>query len=142
MKTKTELLTELQLDYDETGYFYRSCRYYNVLISTIGDIKVEVEVKDYSGDTWLLLEKDGKFGYLSYGWGSCSGCDRLQACETPEDIMQLRDYLDSSVKWFDDASEALSFINNHDWVGDYGAYYEEEQATFVFAAKQFLSNIK
>lgn len=33
----------------------------------------------YQGDAWALVEYDGKRGWVTYSFGSCSGCDSYEA---------------------------------------------------------------
>jgi hypothetical protein len=92
---------------------------YGPMIDAMGIILVQSEDGSSQGDTRVLLEKDGKFGYLCFGWGSCSGCDALQACSNWDDVQELYDSLASQVKWFDGAREALEWFKTHDWESDY-----------------------
>lgn len=75
---------------------------------------------DYQGDTLVLFRDDtGKYGYLEFGWGSCSGCDALQSCETLKEISDLMQSLYDGIKWFDTVQEAQKFFETHDWEGDW-----------------------
>lgn len=71
---------------------------------------------DYSGDSVILFRRpsDGAFGILEYGWGSCSGCDALQGCDTVEEVNDLRDSLFESIKWFDSATACLEYVKSKD----------------------------
>ena len=51
---------------------------YQPIINHIGKVLVQEDDEDYQGDTFVLLEKDSKYGFLNIGWGSCSGCDAVQ----------------------------------------------------------------
>ena len=45
-----------------------------------GEVLVQIEEDDYQGDTWVVYHHPGAGPrFLTFGWGSCSGCDRLQA---------------------------------------------------------------
>jgi hypothetical protein len=97
---------------------------YQPIIDSFGTVFVQVDDADYQGDTRVLYRADNTYGYLCFGWGSCSGCDALQACDTIEQVDELIDQLRGQIKWFVDRQEALSFFRSHDWKGDYS--YSQE----------------
>jgi len=121
---------------------------YDQIIARFGDVVIKVEDDDYQGDTRVLYRhwhwKDGRdvqrIGYLRFGWGSCSGCDALQACTSEEEVEDLINELRSSIKWFDSKEEALEFFENHDWKGDY-SYRMKGQLAFVNAVKAYLKGM-
>ncbi len=92
---------------------------YSEIISKIGTVLVESWDDDYQGDTFALIEKDGRYGYLCFGWGSCSGCDALAACTTLSDLQDLCNGLESSVQWFDSKDEIRKWIEERDWEGQF-----------------------
>lgn len=99
---------------------------YEDLYKQFGTPLVEVDIGSWQGDTLVVLENEGKYGYLTFGWGSCSGCDALQACENFDDLQELSDYLESSIQWFDSKEELKKWVNNHDWKGDYFSYSDKD----------------
>ena len=64
---------------------------YEQLIESIG-IQIIVSVSDdgWQGDTRLLFYEEDKYGFLVFGWGSCSGCDALQACQSKKEVLTVR----------------------------------------------------
>lgn len=92
---------------------------YSDLIAKFGEILVSVDIGTYQGNTLVALKKEDKYGYLQFGWGSCSGCDALQGCENYDNLQELVDYLESSIKWFDSKEELKSWGKEHDWDGDW-----------------------
>jgi hypothetical protein len=120
---------------DEYHYFSG----YNGLLGLIGDILLQVDDHDYQGDSRLIYQRAGDYGLLIFGWGSCSGCDALQACDTIEEVHQLGERLENSVQWMP-AKELLEYFNKHDWEGDY-SYHDEETKEFVEKAKVLLEGI-
>ena len=92
---------------------------YDALVSKFGEVLISCDIGTYQGDTLVVLKKDDKYGYLQFGWGSCSYCDALQGCKNYEDLQELVDYLESSIKWFDSKEELKSWGEEHDWVGDW-----------------------
>ena len=77
---------------------------------------------------------------LSLGWGSCSGCDALQACSTISEVQDLMDNLQNSIMWFFDSAEALEFFEEHDWEGDY-SWHIKEQHEFIDKSIEILKNL-
>ena len=116
MKTAKEL-------YGEDG---RGVSDYQPMLQEFGRIMLQVDDHDYQGDSRVLYsaydygKRKTRIGYLNFGWGSCSGCDSLQACGSTEEIQKLMDDLYASIKWFDEESDALAYFKQHDWKGDYG----------------------
>lgn len=112
---------------------------YQPMIAAFGNIAVQVDDHNYQGDTRVLYDNDGKIGHLIFGWGSCSGCDALQACRTVEEVQKLCDELQDDIKWFDTATEALEWFSTHDWEGDY-SWWEDETKKYVELAIEYLRN--
>jgi hypothetical protein len=115
---------------------------YTPIIDAFGDVVLRIDSDGYQGDTWVLYEEwqGGRFykiGYLEFGWGSCSGCDALQACNSFDDLHELVNELYQSIIWFDDAKSALDWFRNHDWEGDWSANNLAKR-TFVSMAKVYL----
>ena len=103
---------------------------YQPIIDDLGSILLQVDDEDYQGDSRVLIQKDEKYGILIFGWGSCSGCDALQACESVSELDELIEQIQSSVKWFDNSAECLHYFQNHDWQGDY-SWHREETKKFI-----------
>ena len=133
MKTAAELYP----DFVGRDSFYGP-ESYQPIIDDLGTVVLQVDDSDYQGDSRILYRDGERWGYLQFGWGSCSGCDALQACTGMGDIDGLIAGLRSSVKWYDTAGECLEYFNTHDWSGDYSAH-AEEQADFIHRAKELLA---
>lgn len=108
---------------------------YNPLLESMGyQILIKKDEGGYQGDSFVLFydesgdhgEYDGmdQYGILVFGWGSCSGCDALQACNYYKDIEKLRDELNDSIRW-DSASSQLRYFQEHDWDGDWSRDSQE-----------------
>ena len=52
---------------------------------------------------------------MIFGWGSCSGCDALQGCDSLDDIIDLRNDFARSVVWFDSVEASVRHIFSKDW---------------------------
>jgi len=112
------------------GTYFETIYDYEPIVKSFGDVLVQVDDEDYSGDTRVLLHKDGRYGFLNFGWGSCSGCDGLQACSSYEEIDELIEELENDIKWFDTLIEATAYIiNDQERQGSY-YYHENEWAQF------------
>lgn len=53
----------------------------------------------YQGDYAVIVKKDGLLGFVVIGYGSCSGCDSLEACDTQEDYDSLMSSVLKSISW-------------------------------------------
>ena len=104
---------------------------YQPIINHIGKVLVQEDDEDYQGDTFVLLEKDSKYGFLNIGWGSCSGCDALQGCETLTELESLIESIIDEVKWFDTLDSCLEYIasekRGYDYFGETSSYSKFQQ---------------
>jgi len=119
---------------------YFSAYSYQPMIDSFGKVLIQVDDNDYQGDTRVLLEKANSIGLIIFGWGSCSGCDALQGCENMDDLQKLYDSMESSVKWFASAEQALCYFEDHDWEGDY-SWHNKETRVFVSKSKDVLAKM-
>ena len=73
----------------------------------VADIVVKEDEGSYQGSTLIICE-DGKqrYYYYLYGWGSCSGCDVLQASEGKEEAL-ISDYTPVQLK---DARSTIEYM--------------------------------
>lgn len=83
---------------------------YRDIVETFGEIIVETEWGSYQGDSIYLIRADDKYGVLTFGWGSCSGCDALEACDSQSDVDSLRDDLERGIRWFDTLAEVTGYV--------------------------------
>jgi hypothetical protein len=140
MKPIAEVYPQYIAEFEEDGSFYGPGDYGPMLDSFGYETLLQVDDHDYQGDSRLLYKDGGRIGYLNFGWGSCSGCDSLQACSSPSDLEELQQRLFNSITWFDSAAEALAWFNEHDWEGDY-SWNQDEQTEFVTRAKEILGQL-
>ena len=114
---------------------------YSPIEVAFGNIVVQEVAGSYQGDNFNFYDAgDGKFFYLTFGWGSCSGCDWLQACNSWEEVQELVDSLWESTVWFADAQDALDWFEKHDWEGDW-SWHTEEVHNFVKSVKEHLAQV-
>jgi hypothetical protein len=108
--------------------FHGPCEY-GPLLGSLGEIAIQVDDNNYQGDSRVLYRgSDGRWGVLLFGWGSCSGCDALQCCDTYEDLEKLRQGLVESVQW-GTAAETAAYLRGKDWRASYMS--RDENARFV-----------
>lgn len=109
---------------------------YNPLLQSYGyDIILQVDDQGYEGDTRVIFRDGNRYGLLIFGWGSCSGCDALQACTTLQEVEELRKHLHDKIKW-GTAAELLEYIENKDWELEWS--WGETTKKFLEKAKQIL----
>ncbi len=136
MKPIGEVYAEHAKDYSD-GSFYGPSDYMPMLESMGHEILLKVDDRDYQGDSRIVFKDGERYGIWIFGWGSCSGCDALQGCESMDEVDELRTRLCDQVKWFDSKEECLKYVNTHDWEGDY-SWHQEETREFVSEAKKIL----
>jgi hypothetical protein len=113
---------------------------YRPLLESFGyEILLQVDDGDYQGDSRLILRDGGRYGLLIFGWGSCSGCDSLQACCSFKDIEELRDQLHKDIIWKDSREEMLQFVRVRDWETQY-SWHADETKEFVEKALAMLAS--
>ena len=110
---------------------------YQAIIEAMGEVLIQVDDSDYQGDTRVLLKGDRGYGFLIFGWGSCTGCDALQGCSSWDEVQDLADDLESDVKWFDslDALKAWWTMKDHalEWYGSQKETKDFEQKLMAYS---------
>lgn len=78
MKTILEALKERNKGWEKDTYWYCYADYEDAFADC--ERLVFKAVGSYQGDYFVLVKgPDGQYGFLVIGYGSCSGCDGLQA---------------------------------------------------------------
>lgn len=81
----------------EFGYYAGG---YSSLVEAMpGEVALWVTGGSYQGDHYVLLKQHDLYGYLSIGYGSCSGCDALESCESFAEVKHLYEELMSDIVW-------------------------------------------
>jgi hypothetical protein len=101
----------------ERSYFDSPYDYRPMVESMAEEVLLEVKENNYSGYSRFLLKDKDRYGYLMFGWGSCSGCDALLACRDYEQIHKLRKELYKDIRW-ETKENLLKWMKKHDWQGD------------------------
>jgi len=103
-----------------------------------GEVVLQVDDNDYQGDSRVLFRsKDGFFGLLFFGWGSCSGCDWLQGCSSWKELQELFNSMWKDIVWYENAQGCLDYINQKDWDLD-SAFHRSETKEFLDKAVEEL----
>lgn len=111
---------------------------YWTIVQHIGEVALNIDKGDYQGDSYVLF-KSPKWGFLAFGWGSCSGCDAFEACDNHEDLQSLIESMVASVRWFDSPKEALEWFDSKDWKTEWMGY-KEELKEVISEMKAFLAD--
>lgn len=112
---------------------------YNPMIQSFGQVLLQVDDADYQGDTRVLLKNENKYGILIFGWGSCSGCDALQACSNYEELADLYVGMWNRIRW-NTPENVLKYLKEHDWEADF-AWWQDETKEFVKESIKILEQV-
>lgn len=113
---------------DNPNFFWVSCNY-SPLLEAIGTIVVRVDDGYYQGDTRVLFRDGDRWGLLLLGWGSCSGCDALQACSSYEELQELCERVEDQVQW-GTCEETIARLRSKDWEAE-ATFRSKETTEFV-----------
>lgn len=64
------------------------------------------------------------YGFLTFGWGSCSGCDASLACGSFDRVMTLLHTLKESIIW-KTKEDMLEYFKTKDWSLDHYGEVDE-----------------
>lgn len=111
-------------------YYYRGS--WETLVSEWGYEIIDSRFcGDYHGDYVALLDDGLRLGLAVVGYGSCSGCDALQACESPEEVAGLSEGVRSDVRWFATPAEFAAYVEDRTDTGTDWYWYEREINEFL-----------
>lgn len=127
MKIAEQLYPEAM---SRNGYWYGASSY-TPIVEYIGNPIIEVIENDYQGTSFFLLKNGGKYGVLTFGWGSCSGCDALQGCNSYQEIDDLIEQMVNSVDWFGSFEDMQAWVNDDDNQQYNSRYHTNEWGQFV-----------
>lgn len=97
---------------------------YQPIIESFGPILVQVDQNDYQGDSYVVYGNswDAPIRYLVFGWGSCSGCDALQGCNSYEEVDRLIDSMRLKIRDFASVSAFRDYyrqsMSGYEWYVD------------------------
>jgi hypothetical protein len=137
MKPINEVYPDEAKEEAKRAYFYGPSDYAPLLESFGFNIPLKVDDDYFQGDSRLILKDGDRYGILIFGWGSCSGCDALQACNSMLEIDQLRTELLGQIQWFESKAACLEWVNKHKWDLDH-SWHADETKRFIEQAKELL----
>ncbi|GAA2322029.1 hypothetical protein GCM10010149_88930 [Nonomuraea roseoviolacea subsp. roseoviolacea] len=125
-------------------------RYYSYddLVASM-DVEVvhEGHEQNYQGDSHYIVREDGRCGYMTFGWGSCGGCDALQACmdygsdeSTLRSVTELRDEIYNQIHWEETPAKLFAYMADKDWRLDW-RYHAQDFRVFLAEALTKLSDV-
>jgi hypothetical protein len=125
----------------EDGYgLEENLGYYGLIESCGLKIESSASLGDYQGDLFFLIRdpETGLWAFGRTGYGSCSGCDAWEACESLQDYEGLRNSLVDGLIWKTTA-EMLVWFSTKDWTGEYWGADDPEFSTWVEKVKEILT---
>ena len=111
---------------------------YKDIVDRIGPVLTELSNDYYSGDTFVIYGEswDGEVAYLNFGWGSCSGCDALQACTELDEADKVIAALYAEIKHFENVHKLYDYLS--DEKANRWEYFNSEYKKLVLEVEQHL----
>lgn len=122
----TELPPYVRREVWPEGREHRSITYETIVASWGYEVLAFTVTGSYQGDQEVLLRDGDRYGFLMIGYGSCSGCDALEAI-VPWDLKRSTDFtevdrfvedLRNEIEWHDSAAQLANaltvYANNPD----------------------------
>ena len=130
--------TPIQEQFPQMDYEWRtfSSVSWEDLIRSFGyTVHVTHRFDSYSGDGIAIMGNGEQLGILVFGYGSCSGCDALEACNTYERLDELRQSLHNKIKWYDTDSlpEAIAAFLMHAYITNQWYWHDNEIKKQLFS---------
>jgi len=111
------------------------------LVGSFADVALCVQEGDYQGDYFMLVRSARGWGFVSIGYGSCSGCDAVTAAaEEPsfDGLETLRDALRRDVQWQPTAADLAAWLRARDWSTEWNADRIDGEEKFLTNALALL----
>lgn len=126
--------------YPDFGEYFGAWDYKPLLESFDYEILLQVDDDDYQGDSRILFKNDDMFGVLIFGWGSCSGCDALQACSSLEEVDDLRKNLFNGIVW-ENKNDMIKYLSDNEIQELKYSYHQQETQEFLLKAVTLLKEL-
>ena len=89
---------------------------YGAMVASWGYEILDMEpFGEYHGDYAVLLQDGNRYGWLTFGYGSCSGCDTMEYLDygggTEKEYIEFAEQVRNEIKW--DSARGLA-----DWLSD------------------------
>jgi hypothetical protein len=97
--------------------------------------------RDYQGDTWVLARRGGRFAFLNFSWGSCSGCDALEAAGgSIKELTELRNRLYGQIRWFETEAELWNWVDDDSFHPTQAYFHRSDFRTFLTEVRDALGS--
>ena len=73
---------------------------YRPIIGILGKELAKSFSEDLDGFCFVAYDGGSEIGILEFAFGCCKGCDRLNACESYEEVDFLIDQMRQSIQWY------------------------------------------
>lgn len=134
-RVELEVKTEQWFDDEEPQFCAWEYDYADLLNTIHPDLRWTVCALEfnYQGDYFYFGELGDKYYYVVVGYGSCSGCDALQACDSYEELLQLRERIAQNIREFNSLEDFQQWFEEH---GEDQWYDTSEITNFINMMKQ------
>lgn len=110
------------------------------------DTHLWADERDYQGDSWAIItsgDYNKTYGFLCFGWGSCSGCDALEDAQSDDEpersqkMAAVATSLAGKVHWEESQEDLWRWLAEKDFSTE---FYDdkEEFKTFLCDALELL----
>lgn len=115
------------------GYCYE----HSAVIAALGYAVLSESVGDdgYQGDIVVILRDGDRYGFVVDGYGSCSGCDALYACEDEASVLEYMRQADASIEWASSLPELHTTVEQRAHEGN--RYWVHEKSLMRAIAEVF-----
>jgi hypothetical protein len=96
-----------------TYEYYSAPMSYDEIVATQGEIIKDWIIGSWQGDYVYLLKSGDKYAFTVIGYGSCSGCDALEGCESDEEFNELKEDIVNSIVW-GTKQDVLDYVTNQE----------------------------
>lgn len=84
---------------------------YTSVVETFGyEIVLSERLGSWQGDIVFVLKNEDRVGFLVVGYGSCAGCDVLEAIRTMDGLKSFALGLHSNIKWFQSLTDLQQWL--------------------------------
>lgn len=108
-------MTEGDWRFGDDDYFdrYPSAEYHDLYESKGLTVELSDFFGSYQGDAAIVLSNDkGQYAVTVFGYGSCSGCDALQSCDTWQEVEAMSEAAVARLDWKE--SKSIVFQEMYD----------------------------
>ena len=85
----------------------------------------------YQGDEFYIVSQslgysdEARYGFGTSGYGSCSGCDALEAACDNKEINEIADQVYNGLRWFESKADLAAFLTTVDAANEWYANEDE-----------------